>query len=124
MHTTLTYASYGWLAFSGTVHFIIDVVAQHVRGERAPSPETTLFYGLHSSFALGQVLFGLLGLWLAWSAPTLIAQPQVRVLSLVAGLGWLAITFAFISFWQPKVNAGIFIALVLASAVAARESGR
>lgn len=65
MHTILTYASYGWLAFSGTVHCVIDVASQHVRGKRAPGPETTLFYGLHSSFALGQVLCGLLCLWLA-----------------------------------------------------------
>ena len=119
MHTPLTYASYGWLAFSGTVHFVIDVVSQRVRGKRAPGSETTLFYGLHSSFALGQVLYGLLCLWLVWSAPALIAQPQVAALSLAAGLGWLAITFASMSYWQPKVNVGIFVALVLAAAVTA-----
>lgn len=120
MHTALIYAAYGWLAFSGTVHFAVDVVAQHVRGKRAAGAETTLFYGLHSSFALGQVLFGLVCLWLAWSAPALLARPPVVALSLAAGLAWLAITFAFMGYWEPKVNAGIFIALLVAAAFTAR----
>ena len=119
MHNALILASYGWLAFSGTVHFVIDVVLQYARGKRQAGSETTLFYGLHSSFALGQVLFALLCLWLVWSAPALVAQAQVTALSLAAGLGWITITFAFMSFWQPKMNASIFIALVFAAAVVA-----
>ena len=117
MHTVLAYATYGWLAFSGAIHFLIDVISQHLRGKRAPGPDTTLFYGLHSSFALGQVLYGLLCLWLAWTAPALAAQPQLTVLSLAAGLGWLAIASAFISYWQPKMNVSIFMALILAATV-------
>ncbi|WP_242098137.1 hypothetical protein [Sphingomonas sp. CROZ-RG-20F-R02-07] len=116
MHQVFTYAAYGWLAFSGTVHFTIDVVSQHFRRKRSAGPETTLFYGLHSSFALGQVLFGLLCLWLAWSAPAVLAQAPVTMLSLAGGVAWLAITIAFISFREPKINAAIFILLLLASA--------
>lgn len=30
MHKSLMYAAYGWLAFSGTAHFV-DVVSQYLR---------------------------------------------------------------------------------------------
>jgi len=119
MHHTLIYICYGWLAFSGTVHFVIDVVSQRVRGKHVPGEETTLFYGLHSSYAFGQVMFGLLCLCVAWSSPTVVTSTQVVALSLAAGVGWLAIAFSFIGYWQPRMNAGIFIALLLAAAVTA-----
>ncbi|WP_200953109.1 MULTISPECIES: hypothetical protein [unclassified Rhizobacter] len=110
----LVYASYGWLALSGTLHFLIDVVSHAVRGKHPPGPETTLYYGLNTAFSLGQVAFGALGLYLAWRAMEIVTEPAVLVLTLLAGLGWLAITFLSMSYWEPKVNVGIFCALALA----------
>ena len=80
----LTFAAFGWLTFTGTLHFAIDVVSQYVRGKRAPGPETTLYYGLNSAFALGQVLFGLMCLWAARRHPDLLRDPGV---ALLAGAG-------------------------------------
>ena len=65
MHKSLAYAAYGWLTFGGTMHFAVDVLAQYARGKRAPGPETTLFYGMNTAYALGQVAFGALGLLVA-----------------------------------------------------------
>ncbi|UXH77122.1 hypothetical protein [Roseateles amylovorans] len=115
MNKYLIYATYGWLALSGTLHFLVDVVSHVVRGKHPPGPETTLYYGLHTAFSLGQVAFGLLGLLLAWRAMPLVADHSVLALTLLAGLGWWAITFLFMPYWEPKLNLGIFCALALAA---------
>lgn len=116
MHKYMVYAAYGWLALSGVLHFAVDVVSQFLRGKRAPGLETTLYYGLNSAFALGQVAFGLLGLFLAWRAMYLLCETPALILSVAAGLGWLAIAFLFMEYWEPKVNVGIFCVLILAAA--------
>lgn len=115
MHTYIVYAAYGWLTLTGTLHFIVDVVAQYLRGARTPGPETTLYYGLNSAFSLGQVAFGLLGLFLAWRAMNILNETPVAVLSVVAAFGWLAITFLFMEYWEPKLNVGIFCLLIVAT---------
>ena len=118
MHKLLSFASYGWLVLGGLVHFGIDVLSQRLRGTRVPGPETTLYYGLHSSFAFGQIAFGLLCLWLGWAAPELLARPPLTAISFAAGLGWLAIASGFITYWQPKLIASIYLALLVVAAVA------
>jgi len=118
MSKYLVYASFGWLTLSGMLHFLIDVVSHAIRGKHPPGPETTLYYGLNTAFSLGQVAFGLLGLFLAWRAMALVTETPVLVLTLAAGLGWWAVTFLFMSYWEPKLNVGIFCALTLAALVA------
>lgn len=115
MHKNIVYAAYGWLVLTGILHFAVDVVSQHLRGKRAPGLETTLYYGLNSAFSLGQVAFGLLGLFLAWRAMDLLSEKPVLILALAAGSGWLAVTFLFMEYWEPKVNVAIFCALIVAA---------
>ncbi|MEO9337155.1 hypothetical protein ABFT80_06930 [Mesorhizobium sp. SB112] len=115
MHTYLAYGAFGWLTFTGVAHFLVDVVSQYLRGKRPPNVETTLYYGLNSAFALGQVLFGLICLWIAWRQPRFLGEPPVVALCLAAAAGWLAITFAFMGYWEPKLNAGLFAALLIAA---------
>ena len=117
MHKYIVYAAYGWLTFTGAMHFVIDVVSQHLRGKHAPSTETTLYYGLHSAFALGQFVFGLLGLWLAWRALDMLKELPLVAVSWVAAVGWLSIAVLFMEYWQPKLNAAIFSVLVVAAAL-------
>ena len=119
MHNALLYGAFGWLTFSGTMHFIIDVASQYLRGKRTASSETTLYYGLNSSFALGQVAFGLICLWLAWRAPEILDTRPVMALAFVAAAAWLAITFAFMEYWEPKVSVGFFAALLVAAVLTA-----
>jgi len=113
MHKYIVYAAYGWLTLSGILHFAVDVVSQHLRGKREPGLETTLYYGLNSAFSLGQVAFGLLGLFLAWRAMNLLSETPALILSIAAGLGWLAMTFLFMEYWEPKLNVGIFCVLIV-----------
>ena len=115
MHKYILYAGYGWLVLTGVLHFIVDVVSQHLRGKRIPSQETTLYYGFNAAFSLGQVVFGLLGLFLAWRAMGLLSEKPVLILALAAGIGWLALTFLFMTYREPKINAAIFCALILAA---------
>ncbi|MBL0938429.1 MAG: hypothetical protein IBJ03_06025 [Gemmatimonadaceae bacterium] len=113
-NTYLIRAMFGWMVLGGTLHFIADVVSQHLRGKRVPGVETMLYYGLHNSFALGQVAFGLLGLLIARRAMPLLQELPVLVLCVVVSLGWLAVAVGFIEYWQPKANAALLCALALA----------
>ena len=115
MSKYIAYAAFGWLVFTGAAHFVVDVASQYLRGKRAPGPETTLYYGLNSAFALGQVVFGLLLLWLVRRQPAAIAELPVAALCLAAAIGWLAIAFAFMEYWEPKMNSGVFLVLLIAA---------
>ncbi|WP_213775830.1 hypothetical protein [Bradyrhizobium sp. dw_78] len=119
MHKILLYAAFGWLTIAGFLHFIIDVLSQYVRGKRLPGIETSLYYGMNSAYALGQVLFGLLGLWLAWRAVDVLGERPVMALSLAGAAGWLVIGFMFIEYWEPKFIAALFAVLIIAAAATA-----
>ncbi|MFV3129503.1 hypothetical protein [Niveispirillum sp. KHB5.9] len=115
MQKYIIHAAFGWLTLSGVLHFIIDVAAQYVRGKRVPGAETTLYYGLNSAFALGQVVFGVLGLYVAWRALDLISGMPALVLSAVAGAGWLALAFFFMEYREPRLAVGIYCLLIIAA---------
>lgn len=115
MHQNLIYVAYGWLTLTGVLHFIVDVVSQYLRGVRTPGMETTLYYGLNAAFSLGKVVFGLMGLFLAWRAIDLLSDFPLLILSLVAAFGWLAITIFFMEYWEPRINATIFCLLIVAA---------
>jgi hypothetical protein len=44
---------------------------------------------------------------------------MAAVLCLTAAAGWLAITLVFMEYWEPKLNATIFAALLVASVLVA-----
>ncbi|AFT71057.1 putative membrane protein [Alloalcanivorax dieselolei B5] len=117
MYKYLAYAAYGWLATTGVLHFIVDVMSQYLHGKREPSLETSLYYGLNSAFSLGQLAFGVLGLMFVWRAMGPQVEAPVFVLSILAGLGWLVITFLFMEYWEPKLMVGIFCILILGAYV-------
>ncbi|AKT38520.1 hypothetical protein [Chondromyces crocatus] len=117
MHKYLLHAAYGWLTLTGVMHFVIDVVSQHLRGKHVPGTETTLYYGVHSAFALGQTVFGLLGLWLTFRARDVLSELPVVLLSLIATVGWLAVAVLFMEYWQPRFNAVFFGLLIVAGAL-------
>lgn len=117
INTYLTYGAYGFLAFAGTLHFIIDVVSQKLRGVRVPSPETTLYYGLNTCFSIGQVALGAIGVWLMIKAPDLVKSAPMTVITLLAAIAWLAVTFLFIEYREPKIAVSVFVAIFLASVV-------
>jgi hypothetical protein len=119
MHKILLYAAFAWLTATGALHFGIDVAAQYLRGKRLPGAETTLYYGLNTAFALGQVIFGLLCLWLAWRAPALLATRPVMALCLLATAGWLAISFLFMGYREPRMNTVVFAVLLIAACATA-----
>ncbi|WP_141499840.1 hypothetical protein [Paenibacillus luteus] len=79
MKMTLWIVAFGWIIISGVMIFIIDVLSQYVRGKRAPSTETTYYYGMNTAFALGEILVGLFGLILVLQAPKLMDQWPISV---------------------------------------------
>ena len=109
----LTVAAFGWRTLTGTLHFAIDVVSRYLRGKRLPGPETTLYYGLHSAFALGQILFGLVCLWAARRHPGVLRDPAIALLAGAGAAAWLALTFTAMDYWEPKLNLGLFVALLV-----------
>lgn len=121
MHKHVAYFAYGWLIATGVMHFVIDVVLQYLRRVRVPSAETTLYYGLNSSFSLGQVALGAFGLWLAWRTPELLREPPAVVISVLAAIGWFITAQFFMAYWQPKITVAVFGILVVAAAVIGRR---
>lgn len=113
MQRKLAYSAFGWLTLSGALHFIVDVVSQHIRGKRVPGMETTLYYGMHTAYALGQVLFGILGLFIIRHALPLFGQWPMRLVCVLAFSGWTIFCFMFVGYWEPKVNIFIFGALLI-----------
>jgi hypothetical protein len=114
MNNTIAYITFGWLTAGGVIHFIIDVISQHLRGKRVPGNETTLFYGLHSSYALSQVLLGAVALLLIQRAPEVVRSVPFLLIVGAAIAAWFAIGFAFIEYWQPKLIVAIFAVLTVA----------
>lgn len=108
MNKLFAYAAFGWLAFSGVMHFFVDVVSQHLRGLRMPGVETTLYYGLHTAYATGQALFGILGLLVIRHAFSVFEQGPAKALCVAAFCAWTAICLAFVEYWEPLLNLGVF----------------
>ncbi len=117
MHKVLLYVAYGWLTLGGTLHLAIDVVSQYLRGKRAPGPETTLYYGLNTAFALGQILFGIAALIVARRAIELLDGWPLVALSLFAALAWFAFAVYFLEYKEPRFMVATYGVLVLAAAV-------
>lgn len=114
-----SYIAFGWLTFIGVGHFCADVLSQYLRHKRAPSLETTLYYGLNSAYALGQVALGVFGLWFVARVGRDVSHVPLLAGTLVAIAGWFAIAFTSMEYWEPKaanaVTALIFVvALVMA----------
>ncbi|KGE17644.1 hypothetical protein [Paenibacillus wynnii] len=117
MRMTLWLIAYGWVIVTGSMHFMVDVVSQYVRGVRSPGTESTYYYGMNTAFALGEVLFGLFGLILCLKAPQLAAEWPAVTLAIAAALAWLAFSFMFLPYREPKIISFIFALLVIAAAV-------
>jgi hypothetical protein len=119
LHISLLYAAYSWLLLSGTLHFAIDVVAQHVRGKRPPGDATTLYYGMNSAYALSQILFAALALLAMSQELSILGRWPGLTLGFLAVLGWLAICFLFLEYKQPRMTVALFAALLAAAALTA-----
>jgi hypothetical protein len=117
VHGMLLYAAYGWLLLSGLLHFGIDVVSQFLRGKRAPGAATTLYYGLNSSYALGQVLFAALALFAISQGMTALGRWPGLMLGLVAASAWFVISFFFLEYPQPRMTVALFAALLIGAAL-------
>jgi hypothetical protein len=113
IHGMLLYAAYGWLLLSGLLHFGVDVVSQYVRGKRAPGPATTLYYGLNSSYALGQILFAALALFAINQGMTALGRWPGLVLGLFAASAWFVVSLVFLEYPQPRMTVALFAALLI-----------
>lgn len=116
MSRYLIYAAFGWLTLSGAMHFSIDVVSHAIQGRHPPGRETTLYYGLHSAFALGQIVSGVLALYIIARAPHIVGTTFLLIAT-GAAAAWFAISWFFIEYRQPTIAAVIFILLVLVNLV-------
>jgi hypothetical protein len=101
------------LLLSGILHFGIDVVSQYLRGKRASGPEATLYYGLNTGYALGQVWFALSALLAIRSGVAFMGQWPGLTLGLLAAAGWLTIGFVFLEYREleyrePRIVMAIF----------------
>lgn len=117
MHKTLLLAAYGWLTVFGLAHFLVDVVARLLRNRHDLDAEAVLSYGLHSTYAMGQVVFGMLALLIASRDRALLSSPPALLIAIAAALGWLVIAWLFMDYWEPKAVAATFFVLIAAAAL-------
>ena len=117
MRRTFLYAVFGWLGVSGALHDVIDVVAQHLRGQRRGDGDAMVYYGLHTAYSLGQVAFALLALLALRTGSDLFERPAGLILGVIAVAGWLAISTAFSGYTPPRINAAIVLALLIGAMV-------
>ena len=116
LHARLLYSAYGWLLLSGLLQFSIDVVSQVLRGKRVPGPETTLYYGLNTAYALSQILFAVLALFAIQQGFNALGRWPGVSLGLIASAAWLALCFRFLEYPQPRATVLVFAALLLGAA--------
>ena len=116
LHIPLLYAAYGWLLFSGTLQFAIDVVGQYARRKRAPGTATTLYYGLNSAYALSQILFAALALLALSRGLIILGRWPGLTLGFLAASSWLGICVLFLEYRQPRMTVALFAALLAAAA--------
>ncbi len=113
LHAGLLRNAYGWLLLSGLMQFGIDVVSQAVRGKRVPGPQTTLYYGLNTAYALSQVLFAVLALFAIQQGLNALGKWPGVFLGLVAAAALLAVCFRSLEYPQPRATVLVFVALLL-----------
>ncbi len=113
LHLGLLYSAYSWLLLSGLLQFGIDVVSQAIRGKRIPGPETTLYYGLNTAYALSQILFAVLALFAIQQGLDALGRWPGVLLGLIAAAAWLAFCFRFLEYPQPRATVLVFVALLL-----------
>jgi len=117
LHRSLLYGAYSWLLISGLLHFGIDVVSQYLRGKRAPSPATTLYYGLNSSYALSQILFAMLALFAIRQGMAAMGQWSGIALGLLAACAWFVLSIIFLEYTQPRMTVALYAALLVGAAL-------
>ncbi len=77
------------------------MVSQYLRGKRVPSPATTLYYGLNSSYAVSQILFAALALFAIRQGLTAMGHWSGLALGLLAACAWL---FSAYVPWLPSAT--------------------
>ena len=113
----LLHGAYGWLLLTGMLHFVVDVLSQYVRGKRIPSRETTLYYGLNTTYALSQLLFAALALCAIQHDRTVIGQGSGLALGLLAACVWFVLCLRFLEYPQPRFAVVVFAALLAGAAL-------
>jgi len=63
-------------------------------------------------------VFGLMCLWTGRRHPGLLRDPGVMLLAGAGAAAWLTLAFTAMDYWEPKLNASIFAALLLAATAA------
>ena len=56
-----------------------------------------------------------MGLYLVTRATPVMDERRLLLMSGVVALGWLAIAMGFMEYWQPKANAVVLCAMIVAA---------
>ncbi|WP_369059562.1 hypothetical protein ABOZ73_18455 [Caulobacter sp. 73W] len=118
MRKNLLFVAYGYLFWAGVLHFQIEVVLPHLDERMAQGPQSDLYYGLHSAYALGQAAFGLAAVLIVRSGSDLLARRPGQAVGLAAVAGWLAFAAIFIDYVQPRIHMIVVLVLLIGAALA------
>jgi hypothetical protein len=119
----LLFVAYGYLFWAGVLHFLIEVALAHLGGRLAPGPQTSLYYGLHSAYALGQVAFGMAAVLIVRTGSDVLARRGGLAVGIAAAGAWLVLAFLFIEYVQPRIHMAVVLILLIGAALS-REAER
>jgi hypothetical protein len=112
MHANISLLAFSWLTLGGTMQIIL-LIFRSLRGQRNTDGESTFYYGHVTSFAFGQILYGLFGLLLIFQAPYVMHRAQFVTLTTFALCGWFAIDLFLLHLQKPKFTTLIFGLLLI-----------
>lgn len=104
---------FGWMALSGVLHVGADVFTPLLRQAPVPGTDRSLYFGLHSAYALGHVAAGLIGLWALMHVDHAIGLRPLLLLGTAISIGWLALALTFIPYRPPRANDALLVLLAV-----------
>ncbi len=92
------------LIIGGVIHFYFDVLQPYLMATQKKELRTVSFLGLHSFFASGMVLIGIINLYLTLFQPLILQDLVYVLLLLVWSVVWASGAFLFMDMKMPKIT--------------------
>ena len=103
------------LIFGGVIHFYFDVLQPYLMATQKKELRTVSYLGLHSFFASGMVLTGLVNLYLTLFQPAMFSDAVYVALLMVWSVVWTSGAFLFMDMKMPKITMSVYMAILVLS---------
>lgn len=105
------------LIVGGVLHFYFDVLQPYLMETQKKELKTVSFLGLHSFYASGMVLTGIINLYIALFHPLIFEDLVYVAFLFIWALVWASGAFLFMDMKAPKINMAIFLLTFILSVI-------